>query len=632
MLNPVLAAAPVFVTPVLGELAAASANTALIQQALSRGGRVDVRGQGVAYVNATLVIGDATELTLEAGLTLRQAPNTNRSLLRTSASLATGVAVTLSWTSGRLCTVAWPSHGLVAGQSVWLQGAANVAAQTPYLGVFPIVSVSDANTLVVRLRRAPSAAPTLSVTAVKANQAITVQGAGLWDYDFPNNPIPINVDTQALVMVGVDGLLADVHVQNAFKYCLTLSAVANWRAALNVPTTHSDGVKVYGPAFDGEVLRVIGSPGDDFLSFQPKEAAGFLQYPLSEGDIVGVRGGALQQNGQSGTDTVGMLTFYTHGVYTTDDVEIAGVRGENGYHAVNVRNSGDQSAGQFGRIKVTGIACRAMYPAYVDASVSGATLTGDRLELALENSQANGDTTNNLYQEHVHVGGSLSVKTLRIGLKLTDPGFGASATSYAVNMGGSARQLVLDEVHFVCAASARFLNIGNSGQQITVDEVVFRGGYFACAHVVDPGGVSSANFANTPEISFDRTRVEGTGNTSVVGLYGAANLTFSGAVLNNCNLGLARANGSYACTVRSLGTRLLGSSVWITAPTGSPAFTVQSEEVQADVTSAFIARVNGARLWNTNAAAGSLGQAGVVDCSGAASGSWKLRAQPSLTY
>ncbi len=632
MLSPVLASAPVFVTPLLGQVAAATTNTTLIQQALARGGRVDVRGQGVAYLNATLVIGDATELTLEAGLTLRQAPNVNRSMLRTSASLATGVAATLSWTAGRLCTVAWPSHGLAAGQSVWLQGAANLATQTPYLGVFPIVSVTDVNTLVVRLRRAPTAVPTLTVTAVKANQGITVQGGGLWDYDFANNPIPINVDTQALVMVGVDGLLADVHVQNAFKYCLTLSAVANWRAGLNVPTTHSDGVKVYGPAFDGEVLRIVGSPGDDFLSFQPKEAAGFLQYPLSEGDIVGVRGGNLQQNGQSGTDTVGMLTFYTHGVYTIDDVEIAGVRGENGYHAVNVRNSGDQSAGQFGRIKVSGIACRALYPVYVDASVSGATLTGDRLELAAENSQANGDTTNNLYQEHVHIGGSLSVKTLRIGVKLTDPTFGASATSYAVNMGGSARQLILDDVHFACAANARFLNIGNSSQQITVDQVVFRGGYYACGHVVDPGGVASANFANAPEIAFDRTRVEGTGNTAIVGLYGAANVTFSGATLNNCSLGLLRANGSYACTVRSLGTRLLGSSVWITAPTGSPSFTVQSEEVQADVTASYIARVNGARMWNTNTAAGSLAQAGVVDCSGTASGSWKLRAQPSQTY
>ena len=632
MLSPVLASAPVFVTPVLGQIAAATANTTLIQQALVRGGRVDVRGQGVAYLNATLVIGDATELTLEPGLTLRQAPNTNRSMLRTSASLTTGAAVTLSWTAGRLCTVAWPSHGLVAGQSVWLQGSANLASQTPYLGVFPVVSVVDPNTLVVRLRRAPSTAPTLAVTAVKANQGITVQGGGLWDYDFVNNPIPINVDTQALVMVGVDGLLADVRVQNAFKYCLTLSAVANWRAGLNVPATHSDGVKVYGPAFDGEVLRVVGAPGDDFLSFQPKEAAGFLQYPLSEGDIIGVRGGALQQTGQSGTDAVGMVTFYTHSLYALDDVEIAGVRGENGYRAVNVRNSGDQAAGQFGRLKVSGIACRALYPAYADASVAGGTLTGDRLELGLENSQTNGDTANNLYQEHVHIGGSLSVKTLRIALKLTDPAYGNAATAYAVNMGGSARQLVLDEVHFACAANARFLNIGNSSQQIAVDQIVFRGGYYACAHLADPGGVSSANFANTPEIALDRTRVEGTGNTCVVGLYGPVNVTFQGAVLNNCNLGLLRANGSYACTVRSVGARLLGSSVWITAPTGTPSFTVQSEEVQADVTSAFIARTNGARMWNTNAAAGTLGQAGVVDCSGTASGSWKLRAQPGLTY
>ena len=224
------------------------------------------------------------------------------------------------------------------------------------------------------------------------------------------------------------------------------------------------------------------------------------------------------------------------------------------------------------------------------------------------------------------------MKTLKIALKLTDPAYGASGTVYAVNMGGSARQLILDEAHFAPAANARFLNIGNSSAQITVDEVLFRGGYYACAHLVDPGGVASANFANTPEITLDRTRVEGTGNTSVVGLYGAANLTFSGAVLNNCNLGLVRGNGSYACTVRSLGSRLLGSSTWITAPTGSPSFTVQSEEVQADVTSAWIARANGARLYNTNAAAGSLGQAGVVDCSGTASGSWKLRATPGQTY
>jgi hypothetical protein len=632
MLDPVIAGAPVFVTPVLGSIAAAAANTALIQAALTRGGRVDLRGQGVAYMNATLVIGDATELTLEGGLTVRQAPGTGSSLLRTAASLATPVAVTLSWSAGRLCTVSWPAHGLQLGQSVWLQGANAPAGQTAYLGVFPIVTVQDANTLVVRLRRSPSAAPTLTVTAVKANKGVSVGGEGLWDFDGANNPSAQGVETQALVMVGVDQLTADVKVANALKYCLTLSAVANWRAGLRTPVTFSDGIKVYGPAFDGEVLRVSGAPGDDFMSLQPKEATGFLNYPLSEGDIIGVRGGALQQDGPAGASTVGMFTVYAHGTYALDEVSISGVRGENGYRAVNIRNSGDQSAGQFGRISVTQIGCRALYPVYVDAAVSGATLTGDRLELQLENSSTNGDTTNNLYQEHVHLGGSLGVKTLKIALKLTDPTYGAASTSYAVNMGGSARQLILDESHFAPAANARFLNIGNSSQAITVDEVVFRGGYYACAHLVDPGGVASANFVNTPEITLDRTRVDGTGNTSVVGLYGAANLSVSGAVLNNCNLGLVRGNGSYACTVRSTGTRLLGTSTWITAPTGSPVFTVQSEEVQADVTAAYIARANGARLYNTNATAGSLGQAGVVDCTGAAAGSWKLRATPSQTY
>jgi hypothetical protein len=632
MLESSLAGPPVFVTPVLGVPLAAAANTALIQAALNRGGRVDIRGQGVAYLDATLLVGDATELTLEGGLTLQQAAGTNRSMLRTLASLAPGATVGLAWTSGRLCTVSWPNHGLLPGQSVWLRGSASSAAQAPYLGVFPIVTVVDAGTLVVRLRRTPAAAPTLAVTAVKANKGVTVGGEGVWNYDGANNAAATGVDSQALVLVGVDQLQADVRVRNALKYCLTLSAVANWRAGLRTAVTASDGIKVYGPAFDGEVLRVAGSPGDDFLSLQPKEAAGFLQYPLSEGDIIGVRGGDLQQDGPAGPSSVGMFTVYAHGVYTVDEVSIEGVRGENGYRAVNIRNSGDQTAGQFGRIRVGGVGCRALYPAYVDAAVSGATLSGDRLELELENSQTNGDTADNLYQEHVHIGGSLSVKTLRIRMRLTDPGYGASGTAYAVNMGGSARQLVLDEVHFVPAANARFLALGNSGGQVTVDQVVFRGGYYACAHLVDPGGVASANFANTPEITLDRTRVEGTGNTAVLGLYGPADLTVQGAVFSNCNLGVARANGSYACTVRSAGARLLGSSVWITAPTGSPAFTVQSEEVQADVTAAFIARANGARLFNTNAAAGALGQAGVVDCSGTATGSWKLRAQPGQSY
>ena len=185
MLPSSVAPAPAFVTPSLTGVNAAAYNTALLQAALTKGGRVDVRGQGVAYIDNTLQIGDFTELTLEGGLTIRQAPGTANSLLRTTASYVTGTAVTTTWSSGRLCTVTWTGHGLVVGQSVWLQGASAPAGQTAFLGVFPIVSVTDANNVVVHLRKTPAAACSISLTAVAANRQISVHGEGLWTTTTP---------------------------------------------------------------------------------------------------------------------------------------------------------------------------------------------------------------------------------------------------------------------------------------------------------------------------------------------------------------------------------------------------------------------------------------------------------------
>ena len=116
--------------------------------------------------------------------------------------------------------------------------------------------------------------------------------------------------------------------------------------------------------------------------------------------------------------------------------------------------------------------------------------------------------------------------------------------------------------------------------------------------------------------------------------YGAANLTLSGAQINNANLSVARLNGSaaYQVTLRSLGSRLLGTSTWISAPNSLATVAIQGEDVQVDITQVYVARVNGARCWNTNAAAGTLGTAGVVDCSGTGAGSWTRRGAASLSY
>ena len=68
---------------VVNNLASAGANTTAIQAALTAGGTVKLQGQGVVYINATLVIGSNTQLTVPTGLTLRAAAGTGAMVITT---------------------------------------------------------------------------------------------------------------------------------------------------------------------------------------------------------------------------------------------------------------------------------------------------------------------------------------------------------------------------------------------------------------------------------------------------------------------------------------------------------------------------------------------------------------------
>ena len=52
------------------------------------------------------------------------------------------------------------------------------------------------------------------------------------------------------------------------------------------------------------------------------------------------------------------------------------------------------------------------------------------------------------------------------------------------------------------------------------------------------------------------------------------------------------------------------------------------ETVKTDLTK--VVRAHGASFWNTNAAAGTLGAAGMIDCMGTAANSWRHRGDYSL--
>jgi hypothetical protein len=107
-------------------------------------------------------------------VTIKQGASVNKSMLVNRALGATKSNVTLSWTSGILMTVTWPGHGQAVGNYVWISNATPSA----FNGVFPVASVTDANTVVLRLARDPTFEGKINVT--NGNTTITFQVAPPW--------------------------------------------------------------------------------------------------------------------------------------------------------------------------------------------------------------------------------------------------------------------------------------------------------------------------------------------------------------------------------------------------------------------------------------------------------------------
>jgi hypothetical protein len=219
--------------------------------------------------------------------------------------------------------VHFPSHGLSAGQFLWVtpqgdSGSSNPTGQavaaifwtgtqsahtkggpsdTAYFGVFYISNVNDANYVTVKLGRTPAAAPTgIPINVKQADSHIVIDGGGTFDYNGTNNAsAPTTQKDNSLILAGIHDLrLSNLYGQNSVKYFLDTDALdfaimdhvqgaPTWttaRAQLN-----GDCIKVYGPAYNVLVENVDGNCGDDTLSFQPEEPSTHTDQVISSGDI-----------------------------------------------------------------------------------------------------------------------------------------------------------------------------------------------------------------------------------------------------------------------------------------------------------------------------------------------------------
>lgn len=263
----------------------AAQNQTLIQSALDSAGAVNLLGSGVVNLTGTLFIKSDTRLTIDNSLELK-APSTPSGLVLDSSIIsAVKSSVTIAWTSGLTATVTWVGHGLSSGDPVWIVGA----AQYQFLGVFAVESVTNVNTVTIKLNRLPTTTATGGITAIKADSNIYISG-GIWNKNYTGGNVNTGSQTHTIRLGGVAGLTVEnMNFKDSQKYCICLGAVKNVVVkGITTKAVSSDGIKLYGPAFGVSISNVSGVYGDDVISMQTKEPALYASYIWTFGDVLNV--------------------------------------------------------------------------------------------------------------------------------------------------------------------------------------------------------------------------------------------------------------------------------------------------------------------------------------------------------
>ena len=330
---------------------AAAANTVLLQSALDDGGLVRVwTGNRPAYINSTLRIGSNTTLEL-VGNSEIAARGAIGSLLTTSAFVDAGATVTVAWSAGMTASVTWTAHGRAVGDFVWL----NRADQGQFCGVFRVESITDANTFVIRLRRLPTTTATGTIIGRVAHQNIIVRG-GRWNYNAAGGNTGTASALHAIVLAGVWNLqVENIEGLSTSKYLLCIGAVNRYRVdGVGGERLNSDVVKVYGPAFDGEVSRLnAGSTGDDFLSFQTREPSAFSVYDFCHGDVLNAS--VSQIGGSSNTGSV-IVYLSPFGIADNITIDTVGASQTAAVPQCRVETIYTTGTSEAGTITLTGVA------------------------------------------------------------------------------------------------------------------------------------------------------------------------------------------------------------------------------------------------------------------------------------
>ena len=455
-----------------------------------------------------------------------------------------------------------------------------------------------------------------SITAKACDVNINIIN-GRWNYNYTggNNAAGQSPDRHAIVL----GFIANSSVRGIVpydgnKYLVNVGAVANVTIdSVFSPQHRSDIVKVYGPAYNAQVRNISGVSGDDGVSFQGIEPAGFIGYTFSNGDILNCSAENLEVEHSGGQ---GACTLYGSDEEIIDQIRVTNVVGFSSTAGNVVIGNGSGFIGRFGRVLID----------KVGGTVTGATAAAVTLQ-----STGSGEasiTVQGITAQAFYSFLAQSSPTVRelIIRDCTPRDLGAAGTPIRLN-GIIAKRVSVEGCTFenLAATTSGYLiscegtsSIGllEVKKNFTPMEIFFLALDCALTDVVVDGnssqGLSShfvrvnSNCTGTPTIRI----VNNTTNTlAAFNPNVSCDVFFSGNRFSGATNGVVRTGSTPTVPIRSAGNNLV-SGTWVVVPSGTPVLTVYGWDITIDPAGLTgLATTNGQFCTSNNATAAKQGPA-----------------------
>lgn len=609
--------APIFGQPAeahgVSQLKTAAQNATALAAACANGGLVTLTTPGEYLSNLfTGPSGTPLSIYLGEGVELKLGNNANSPLFNTAAystyMLGAGATVTIT-SAGNVATVAWTAHGKSVGDFIWNLGA----DQPDYNGVWRVDTVPDADHLTFKFNAGSATTPATGTIKAGLADQVTIWGEGTINGNSANQSFVGDSPNKNLInMMNVAHSQFKLkRVKNQSRYGVFIANSLNsggsdvdfFSTALG-----QDGFHVCGPQRGQcKIENITGSTGDDLISLMTGDIVGW-GVPSGDTENIIVNDVTLD----SGLTTIVKIDGAPISGTRHKNIQLNGVHGNAPAQGVlaMVYTTGALLTYTIDKLAISNVNCRPKsgYPLIAMNSITVDHATVDGVQANFTNMgvasvfRSFGSTVNLLNVNDVKVSGQATGSTAVVDMDSTST-YGDVNITNTESTGDTSGNIFRADGP---VTSLRLNNVHKSG-----------GGNIVTVN---------AGCTSTPALQFDNVR-QGAGVQGVV---------------INANATLDSKNFRSASAIQMVTVNAGKTLTWIgdAANDNNPSHphlvnnggtvNVNGPTIRVDVTA--VARVDGAMIYNTNAAAGTLGVAGLVVCQGTASGSWHLMSDPTKVY